>query len=99
MRAVAAKNDRPTEVTILARLLGDEKGELPPEMARHLLNTEFSEADKAHMHDLAVRNQEDSLSPTEKEELLAYAKAGTLLSILKSMARRTLRIKVRKNPS
>ena len=40
----------------------------------------FGERDKARMHDLAVRNQEDALSPVEKEELFAYAKAGSLLS-------------------
>jgi hypothetical protein len=45
------------------------------------------------MHDLAVRNQEDALTPAEKEELFAYAKAGALLSILKSRARRSLRTK------
>jgi hypothetical protein len=43
------------------------------------------------MHDLAVRNQQGALSTTEKEELFAYAKAGTLLSILKSKARRALK--------
>jgi hypothetical protein len=42
---------------------------------------------------LAVRNQNDDLSAEERRELLAYGKAGTLLSILKSKARRTLRIK------
>jgi hypothetical protein len=51
------------------------------------------------MHDLAIRNQNDRLSANEKEELLAYAKAGTLLSMLKSRARRVLRVKVKKgNP-
>ena len=45
------------------------------------------------MHDLAVRNQDDELTPAEKEELLGFAKATSLLSILKSKARRTLGIK------
>lgn len=51
-------------------------------MARFPLRIGFSAADKARMHDLAVRNQTDGLSASEKDELLAYAKAGTLLSIL-----------------
>ena len=63
------------------------------ELARSILDVEFSERDKARMHDLAVRNQADALSPEEKEELYAFAKAGTLLSILQSKARRTLKIK------
>jgi hypothetical protein len=45
------------------------------------------------MHDLAVRNQKDALSPAEKEELSAFGKAGDILSILKSKARRTLGVK------
>ncbi len=89
----------PTEVTILARILGNEAGKLPVTMARYLLTLGFSDGDKAHMHELAVRNQNDNLSPAEREELLAYAKAGTLLSILKSRARQTLRIRPKKRPA
>ncbi len=84
------------EVTILARILGNEQGQLPPEQARYILALGFSERDKARMHDLAVRNQDDALSPAEKEELFAFGKAGDLLSILKSKARRTLGIKPKK---
>ena len=62
-------------------------------MARYILDLGFSDRDKARMHDLAVRNQDDTLSPAEKEELFAFGKAGDLLSILKSKARRTLGIK------
>ena len=67
------------EVTILARVFDDERGLLPPELARSILDVEFSERDKARMHDLAVRNQADALTPAEKEEMYAFAKAGTLL--------------------
>ena len=48
------------------------------------------------MHDLAVRNQGDELSPAEKEELFAFGKAGDLLAILKSKARRTLGVKAKR---
>jgi hypothetical protein len=81
------------EVTILARVLGNEHGQLPPDLARYILDLGFSEQDKARMHDLAVRNQDDALSSAEKEELFAFAKAGDLLSILKSRARRVLGIR------
>jgi hypothetical protein len=82
------------EVTILARVLGNEGGQLSAEMARHILDLGFSARDKARMHELAVRNQDDALSAAEKDELFAFAKAGTLLSLLKSRARRTLGIKL-----
>jgi hypothetical protein len=85
-----------TEVTILARVFDDMRGLLPRGLARSILNVEFSERDKARMHDLAVRNQADALSPDEKQELFAFAKAGTLLSILHSKARRTLKVKPKK---
>ena len=85
-----------TEVTILARILENERGQLPRDLARYILDLGFSERDKARMHDLAVRNQNDALNPVEKEELLAFGKAGDLLSILKSKARRTLGIKPKK---
>jgi hypothetical protein len=86
---------RENEVTILARVLGNERGQLSQEMARHILDLGFSDRDKARMHDLVVRNQDDALSPTEKQELFAFGRAGDVLAILKSKARRTLRIKLK----
>jgi hypothetical protein len=84
------------EVSILARVLGNDQDELPPAMARYLLGLGFSQRDKERLHELAVRNQDDALSNGEKGELVAYAKAGTVLSILKSKARRVLKIKPKK---
>jgi hypothetical protein len=88
---------RETEVTIIARVLGNDGGELSQEVARHILDVGFSDRDKNRMHDLVVRNQDDALSPAEKEELLAFGKAGDLLAILKSRARRALKIKSQNN--
>src|SRR5438046_2365116 len=93
MSSVVTNHDSPTEVAILARVLGNERGHLPNTMARYYLTLEFSDGDKARMHDLAARNQHGALSSVEKEELVAFSKAGTLLSILKSQARQALRIK------
>ena len=84
------------DVSILARVLSNDQDDLPPEMARYLLTLGFSPRDKDRMHDLAVRNQDDALSDDEKEELFAYARTGTVLSILKSKARRVLKIKPKK---
>jgi hypothetical protein len=84
------------EVTLLARVLGNEHCRLPVELARYILKLGFSEQEKARMHDLAVRNPQDGLSPAEKEELYGFAKAGSLLSIPKSRARRTLHVKPKK---
>ena len=83
------------EVTILARFLGNGDSPLPKDVARYILDLHVSVRDKARMHDLAVRNQDDALTAAEKEEMHAYGKATTLLSILKAKARRTLGIKLR----
>jgi len=85
-----------TEVTILARVLGKDHGKLSTEMAWHISDLGFSDRDKARMHELIIRNQDDALSPAEKQELLAFGKAGDLLSILKSKARRTLKMSASK---
>jgi len=79
-------------VSILARVLGNDQEELPVEM----LAVGFSQRDKDRMHDLSVRNQDDALSDREKDELHAYARTGTVLSILKSKARRVLKVKPKK---
>ncbi len=92
------RHDSETEVAILARILGNEDDRLSADFARYILDREISGRDKARMHDLAVRNQNDELTPAEKEELHGFAKAASLLSILKSRARRTLGIKLESRP-
>lgn len=96
MPTTTANGTSPSEVSILARVLANEEGQLPRELARYILTLGFGERDKVRMHELAQRNQEDALAPGEKEELIAYGKAGTLLSILKSKARRALGVKPKK---
>ena len=91
MRAAATHTEN--EVTILARFLDGDNGLLPRNVAHYILDHQLSNRDKARMHDLAVRNQADALTPAEKEELAAFGKAGDLLAILKSKARRTLGVK------
>jgi hypothetical protein len=70
----------------------------PSHHLNSLLDRRLRDRDGARMHDLAVRNQEGALSPTEKQELFAFVHAGDLLDILKSKARRTLNIKPKKSP-
>ncbi len=45
------------------------------------------------MSDLAERNQEGALSAAEKDELRNYVKAGHLLALLHSKARKSLKRK------
>ncbi len=96
MRLTAKETGTPPEVAILARVLGNEDGILPAGMARYILRRGFSKRDKARLHDLANRNQSDTLSAAEQAELFAFVKAGTLLSILKAKARRVLQARARR---
>jgi hypothetical protein len=84
------------EVTILARFLGNGDGQLPKDVARYILDIHVSERDKARMHDLVVRNQNDELTAAEKKEMHDFGMAGDILAILKSNARRTLGVKPKK---
>jgi hypothetical protein len=79
------------EVTIPTRVFDAERGLPPPELARSMVDVEFGERDEGRMHDPAARNRADGLTPAEKEELHAFAKAGTPLGILESRARRVLK--------
>lgn len=73
---MSSAHPKQSESTILARIFGDKLGQLPPEMAHYILDLDFNERDKARIHDLVNRNQEDLLDPTEKEELHAFLNAG-----------------------
>jgi hypothetical protein len=77
-------------MTILARFLTNGDRPLPKNLARYILGLTIGERDKRRMRDLVVRNQNDQLSRTEKKELHDFGKAGDVLAILKSKARRTL---------
>ena len=82
--ATAVHHATDNEVTILAHFLVAENGQLPPDVSRYILDLTLSGRDKARMHNLAVRNHDDALTPAEKEEVVAFAKATSLLSILKN---------------
>ena len=78
------------EIAILGRILSNGK-DFTPGLARHLLKLRFSDHDVFQINDLAVRNQQNALSPAEQLQLRDYANAGCLLGILHAKARRTLK--------
>ena len=87
-----AKNGT-SEIAIFARLIKADSSDLSRELARHVLTLGFDENDQARMSALAARNQEGVLSPEEREELQSYVKAGHLLALLHSKARKSLKQK------
>jgi hypothetical protein len=65
-----------TEVTILARVFDNDRGQLSRVLARAILHVDFSDRDKARMHELAVRNQDDALSQEQKKSCSRLPRLG-----------------------
>jgi hypothetical protein len=84
---------RTSDIAIFGRLIRADQGDLSQQLARYLLTLGFDEADQERMRDLANRNQNGALSRAEKDELLNYVKAGHLLALLHSKARKSLKRK------
>ena len=85
------KDDRTSEIAIFARLIKADAGNLSRELARYILTLGFDEEDQARMNELAERNQEGALAAKEQVELQNFVKAGHLLALLHSKARRSLK--------
>jgi hypothetical protein len=87
-----------TESAIWGRLLAPASSTLPPEVAQAILKIEFPQADKDRMHELAAKARKGTLTVEEQDEIDAYGRIGSFISIMKSRARVALR-KVQGNGS
>ena len=81
----------PSEVTILSKVFLRNRGGLTKDQARYLAGLGFSDEDKERMKELARKNREGRISTAELDELDSYVKAGDLLAILQSKARKLLK--------
>jgi len=80
------------EAAILARLMeGSEKPSLSQAAAKGILNLKLSQVDKERMHILTAKARSQELNSEEEREVEAYSRVSSLLGILKSKARRTLK--------
>lgn len=82
-----------TSTAAISTRIWESWGRMTPAVAKHVLKLRFTEEDNCRMHDLAARNQEGRLTPTEAEELDNYIVVGDLLAILQSRARKLLKKK------
>jgi len=80
-----------TEGAIWNRLLEPNKPMLSQSAARGILALEFPEADKVRMRELAGKARLGEATDSEAAEIDVYGRVGSVLSILKSKARKTLR--------
>ena len=80
-----------TEGAIWGRLIQPRNGSFGQAAARGILAINFSDNDKARMHELAQKNGEGTLSPADREELETYIKVADVLALLHAKARRSLK--------
>jgi len=77
-----------TEAAIIARMIHAEKADLPNDTAKAVLGLfSFDQADLDRMHVLAVKNQSDALTPTEKAELETYLRVSYFVDLMHAKAR------------
>jgi hypothetical protein len=79
------------EAAIIGRLAAPDEAPLSPAAAEGILAITFGKADKVRMNALAAKAREGALTPKEQAEAEAYSRIGSLLGILKSKARHTLK--------
>jgi len=91
MATVQAPKNNTSEIEIFARLIKADQSDLSRELAHYILKLGFEEKDQIRMRELAEWNQDGRLTSEEREELENYVKAGHLLALLHSKARRSLR--------
>jgi uncharacterized protein YnzC (UPF0291/DUF896 family) len=72
-------------------LIRPDNGDLRAEAAEALLAIRFDSHELDRVHELAVKNQEDRLSPKEKAEMENYRRVSFLLDLMHSKARRSLK--------
>src|SRR5437773_2579759 len=75
------------EGAIWDRMLEPDKPTLSPASAKDILALDFTEVDKARMHELAAKARAGTLTSAEALEIDVYGRVGSVLSIWKSKAR------------
>jgi hypothetical protein len=76
---------------ILARLIHPDDASLAPAVAEALLKIRFGQRDLDRIHELAVKNQDDALTPTERADLESYLRVSSFLDLMHAKARRSLK--------
>jgi hypothetical protein len=79
-----------SEAAIFGRILSNSNGEMSQDLARYILTLGFSESDQYRMEELAQRNQDNTLSTLEHQELMNFVRTGHILALLHSKARKSL---------
>ncbi|MEX2120944.1 MAG: hypothetical protein WD847_15240 [Pirellulales bacterium] len=79
-----------TEADILAAVIAPERPTLTPDVARSLLDLQFSDEQVRRMHALLEKNNAGTLTDLERLEMERYARVGNFLSLMQAKARLSL---------
>jgi hypothetical protein len=81
-----------TDAAIIARMIRPEEADLPGDAAEAVLRIfRLDQSDQDRLHDLLVKNQDDALTPAEKEELESYLRISLLIDLMHAKARFSLK--------
>lgn len=80
-----------TEAEILQEVIGADQGDLTPEVAQSVLRWKFTDRATTRINDLAVRNNQGTITETEREELAKYLRVGSLVNVVQAKARVSLK--------
>lgn len=89
--ATIQTNTGSTEAGIFTRMIHPEKPDLPNDDAQALLRFKIDQTDLDRMHQLAVKNQDDALTPAEKSELESYLRVSYFIDLMHAKARLSLK--------
>jgi hypothetical protein len=91
--AMQTAREGTSEVAILGRVLEPERANLSVAAARSILGLEFAPPDVERMRVLLAGAKKGELTPAEQVEIDNYERVGHLISLMKSRARRSLKIR------
>lgn len=81
-----------TDAAIIARMIHPDEADLPGDAAEAVLQIfRLDPSDQDRLHDLLVRNQDDALTPAEKDELESYLRISLLVDLMHAKARFSLK--------
>ena len=86
---------RANDAGVLARLFENGRGSMSPTLARYVLTLGFGKEDQTRMGELAESNQSGQLSEEERSELVEFVRAGHILALFHSRARKALKARAK----
>jgi hypothetical protein len=76
-----------TESEILEQVIEPDTAGMSPEAAQALLRFQFKTAAVAHINELAEKNRQGTIAPSERALLERYLRVGNFLNLIHAKAR------------